>query len=199
MCPATRPCSYLRDERLLLGECLTGGFSCGIQLLASKLNPVRPPPDQSLDPKVVTLWRIQAVFRAGFYGLFLASLLASLVMLAKLPPAATTLLSAAFVLLTALGVIFLPRLRYKYWRYEVGTTELDLQSGVFVIRRTLVPLIRVQNVDSVQGPLAKRLGLTAVTVSTAASTHVIPALSDERAAELRDNISRLAQEARDAD
>jgi hypothetical protein len=49
----------------------------------------------------------------------------------------------------------------------------------------------------VQGPLAKLFGLSAVTVSTAASTHEIPALSDETADQLRDSISVLAREARD--
>jgi hypothetical protein len=122
----------------------------------------------------------------------------SMVLATPVPPGFGVLLLAALLLQAVLGIAVIPRLRYNYWRYHVDESELDIQSGVFVITRTLVPLVRVQNVDTVQGPLGKYFGLSSVTVSTAASTHEIPALSDEQADALRDRISRLAQVARES-
>jgi membrane protein YdbS with pleckstrin-like domain len=66
-----------------------------------------------------------------------------------------------------------------------------------VVHRTLVPLVRVQHVDTVQGPVAKLFRLSAVTVSTAAGTHEIPSLSDDVADQLRDRISAMARQARE--
>jgi len=53
------------------------------------------------------------------------------------------------------------------------------------VKRTLIPMIRVQHVDSSQGPLLKKYRLASVTISTAATVHEIPALDEEEAEELR--------------
>ncbi|AIE58743.1 PH domain-containing protein [Bacillus methanolicus] len=90
-------------------------------------------------------------------------------------------------------IILLPVLRWKRWRYEVRDQEIELQHGVFIIKRTLVPMIRVQHVDTQQGPLLRKYHLATVTVSTAATVHEIPALDMEEAEELRSSISRLAR------
>lgn len=90
-------------------------------------------------------------------------------------------------------IILLPALRWKRWRYEVRDQEIELQHGVFIIKRTLVPMIRVQHVDTQQGPLLRKYHLATVTVSTAATVHEIPALDMEEAEELRSSISRLAR------
>ncbi len=100
---------------------------------------------------------------------------------------------AAIILHVYLYVYLFPLLRWKRWRYEVREQEIELQQGVFVVRRTLVPMIRVQHVDTRQGPLLKKYGLATVDVSTAATVHEIPALPMEEAEELRQFISRLAR------
>jgi hypothetical protein len=100
---------------------------------------------------------------------------------------------AAIILHIYLYVYLFPLLRWKRWRYEVREQEIELQQGVFVVKRTLVPMIRVQHVDTRQGPLLKKYGLATVDVSTAATVHEIPALPMEEAEELRQFISRLAR------
>ncbi len=84
-------------------------------------------------------------------------------------------------------------MRWKRWRYEVREQEIELQHGVFIVKRTLVPMIRVQHVDTQQGPILRKYELATVTVSTAATIHEIPALQLEEAEELRVFISRLAR------
>lgn len=100
---------------------------------------------------------------------------------------------AVIILHVYLYVYLFPLLRWKRWRYEVREQEIELQQGVFVVKRTLVPMIRVQHVDTRQGPLLKKNGLATVDVSTAATVHEIPALPVEEAEELRQFISRLAR------
>ncbi|MEC0284058.1 PH domain-containing protein [Terribacillus saccharophilus] len=87
----------------------------------------------------------------------------------------------------------LPALRWRRWRYEVFEQEIYIQSGIFVVTQTIVPMIRVQHVDTEQGPVLKKFGLATVSVSTAATTHNIPALALEEALELRDRIGILAR------
>lgn len=97
------------------------------------------------------------------------------------------------ILLTILFVYVIPSLRYRRWRYEIFDQEIYIQHGIMIRTRTIIPMIRVQHVDTEQGPILKRYKLATVSISTAATTHQIPALIDEDASDLRDRISTLAR------
>ncbi|WP_044023031.1 PH domain-containing protein [Bacillus sp. SG-1] len=109
-------------------------------------------------------------------------------------PVVAVILAAVY---TYFFAILLPMIRWKRWRYEVREQEIELQRGVFFVKRTLVPMVRVQHVDTVQGPLLRKYGLATITISTAATTHEIPALDMHEADDLRNSISSLARVAED--
>ncbi|HEX2729863.1 MAG TPA: PH domain-containing protein, partial [Rubrobacteraceae bacterium] len=77
---------------------------------------------------------------------------------------------------------------------EIRPEEVDLQRGVYWVSRTLVPLARIQHVDTKQGPLQRRFGLSTVVFYTAAGPNQIPELSTPIAAGVRDRISELTRE-----
>lgn len=103
-----------------------------------------------------------------------------------------------FCLAAWIGVIFiLPPLKWKRWRYSINQNEIDLLRGIIIRRETLIPLSRVQHVDTRQGPLLRWFNLSSVTISTAATTHEIPGLDEVIADRVRKKIStyaRLAEE-----
>ncbi len=74
------------------------------------------------------------------------------------------------------GGLVLPLVRWRTWRYEVRDQEIDLLRGAVVVTRTLIPMTRVQHVDTRRTPLSDFFDLRAVTVHTAADSHAIPAL-----------------------
>lgn len=90
-------------------------------------------------------------------------------------------------------VVLIPKLRYRRWRYEIFEQEIYIQHGILIMKRTIIPMIRVQHVDTTQGPILKKFHLASVSISTAAGVHEIPALLDEDASYLRDRISTLAR------
>lgn len=100
---------------------------------------------------------------------------------------------AVVVLFGYLFIYLFPKVRWSRWRYEVRDQEIELQHGLFVVKRTLVPMIRVQHVDTEQGPILRKYDLASITISTAATSHTIPALITEEADELRGRISVLAR------
>jgi membrane protein YdbS with pleckstrin-like domain len=108
---------------------------------------------------------------------------------------------AAAVLFTYSAVLFVPvivlvpELRYRRWRWDVRPDVIDIQHGTLTVRRTLVPLERVQHVDTRRGVLEQMLDLATVVVHTAAGSHTIPYLSDSDAIQLRDRIASLARDA----
>lgn len=90
-------------------------------------------------------------------------------------------------------VIIFPKLRWERWKYDVSAQQVDMIRGIIIRKRTLIPINRVQHVDTRQGPVYRKFGLSSVTISTAATTHEIPALDDETADELRNTLSTLVR------
>ncbi len=124
---------------------------------------------------------------AGIAGPALARFGGTSLFLGILPALAVLVLAGVVV-----GVA--PGLRWRRWRYEIRPDEIDLQRGILWIGRTLVPLARIQHVDTRQGPLQRRFGLSTVVFYTAAGPNQIPELSTPVAAGVRDRIAALTGE-----
>jgi putative membrane protein len=90
------------------------------------------------------------------------------------------------------GAIVAAILGYTRWRattYFVSDSALHYTSGVFSPDDTVVPIARVQAVDTVTGPIQRLFGVTGLHVQTPGGDEdgdvVLSALSAERAEELR--------------
>ncbi len=102
------------------------------------------------------------------------------------------------VLVIHLFLIFVfPKIRWNRWRYDVNEKGVDLYRGIIILKRTVVPVNRIQHVDTKQGPVYRKFGLSSISISTAATTHEIPALDDDTAAQLRGMISELVRKAKE--
>lgn len=100
----------------------------------------------------------------------------------------------AFIMVAGLGGV-LAVARYRRWGYEVRDDALYLERGVITEIRTVVPLVRIQHVDSRRSPIERLTGLASTVVYTAGSRGAdvrIPGLTDAAATELRERLKRLA-------
>jgi membrane protein YdbS with pleckstrin-like domain len=104
----------------------------------------------------------------------------------------SSLFLIALIIYIAIAAV-MPKLRWQRWKYDVSDKEIDMLRGIIIKKRTLVPINRVQHVDTRQGPVYRKFKLASVTISTAATTHEIPALDNETADELRNTISTLVR------
>ncbi|KJB85541.1 membrane protein [Paenibacillus sp. E194] len=86
-----------------------------------------------------------------------------------------------------------PVLTYRYFAFEVFEEELHIQSGVIYLKHTIVPMNRVQHVETERGPLLRKYGLSQLSVVTAATTHRILAVQEEEAQRLKAKIVELAK------
>lgn len=112
---------------------------------------------------------------------------------ADAPGLLTWALRAAAVAVLVLGGVVFPLLRWRTWRYEVRDEELDLLRGAVVVTRTLIPMTRVQHVDTTRNVIGDLFDLRSVAVHTAAGSNDIPALRPGEAAAIRDRIALLAR------
>lgn len=144
-----------------------------------------------LDPRALRVWRIGAALGTLFFWIPAGIVIAVTYFTGWMWPWPLLILIVP-VLITILQVFIMPPIEWRRWRYEVTEREVDMQRGVFIMTRTLVPMSRVQHVDTQQGPLLRHYGLSAVTITTAGGGHEIPGLSEEVASEVRDRIAALA-------
>jgi membrane protein YdbS with pleckstrin-like domain len=146
-------------------------------------------PQQRLPTKAITYWRVELGLRAAV-AVVIALALEGVAADAGLP--AWLPASAAF-LLGATATTLIPKLRWRRWRYEIRENDIDLQTGLWTIRRTLVPIRRIQHVDTASGPLQGVFDLATVSFHTAAGATEIPALRRDEAEAVRARVGELAR------
>ena len=127
---------------------------------------------------------------AIFWGtITIAALVADRALWADTPIA--LIAPAILILITLVTVVVIPNRTYRRLRYRLTDRLLQVMRGWLVHSDTVVPLVRVQHLDVVRGPLEKMFGTSTLVVHTAGtlnSTVTVPGLAPERAAEIRDVI-----------
>jgi len=165
---------------------------------------MRALPTRKLDKRITRVWRLSATINVLFWSLLL--LLPLLITATALSSfgseerTAALILSIVTITFAALAVVafivfvgIVPKIRWIQWSFEVYDQEIDIHKGIFWKKRIIIPLIRVQNVDTRQGPIMRANGLASFTVATAAGEHEIPGLLVEEADALRDHVAILAR------
>jgi membrane protein YdbS with pleckstrin-like domain len=101
------------------------------------------------------------------------------------------LIPLAVIAVGVVVVVLGPKRRFLRLGYRFTDAMLQVVRGWLFHTDTVVPLVRVQHLDVVRGPLDKLFGTASLVVHTAGthnSTVVLPGLAPERAAEMRDTI-----------
>jgi membrane protein YdbS with pleckstrin-like domain len=140
-----------------------------------------------LHPRVQALWATSTLVTAAVIGV--------------VGIAARTVVDVPWWLIAAVvgGILFLgvalAVARYRRWQYEIRDDALYLDRGVITEVQTVVPLVRIQHVDTQRGPFQRMLGLASTVVYTAGSRGAdvrIPGLTPEDATALQAQLKRLA-------
>ena len=151
-----------------------------------------PLPEEKLDEAALRVWRTAGWFTAAICAAVVGAVL-WLTIRFDWPVWIVSLLALAAAALAWLEIAVVPKVRMARFRYAIREDEIDLLHGILVRKRTLIPMVKIQHVDTKQGPILRRFGLLAVTFSTAAGNHEIPALNAARAEEVQARIARLAR------
>jgi uncharacterized protein len=151
---------------------------------------------RSLDPAIRAVWSLKFLMLFGVIfvvaaiydvtGLFNAG--------RALPPGAV---SGLTILVGGLVTFFIPRLRYRFWKFDLRKEELLLERGILNRVRTVVPLRRIQHLDVSQDILEREFDLGKLIVHTAgtrSSDVVLPGLRYEEAERLREEMKHYILE-----
>jgi membrane protein YdbS with pleckstrin-like domain len=147
--------------------------------IPADMQPVEPAYRKALRARATIFW----------VPVFLAALVVDQQLLASTPVS-----SLLPVLVGAIGlsaIMIAPDRIYRRLGYAIDGRLLRTVRGWLFHIDTIVPFVRVQHIDLTRGPFDKMFGTASLVVHTA-GTHnsivVLPGLSPDRAAEIRDAI-----------
>jgi uncharacterized protein len=152
---------------------------------------VTPEPSRRLAPAARVLWRLEGLVTT------VVVVIAAAVVQRTAGGTWSLLAWAAALVVGLVSIGLVPELRWRRWRWEVREHEIDIRRGTVAVTRTLVPMLRVQHVDTKRDLLQQLLGLATVVFHTAAGANEIPALTVYEAGVVRDRIAALAKTADD--
>lgn len=147
---------------------------------------------RTLDPRVVSLWRLQGLVRVGTFWLPVSLGLGG-TMGFQAGWMAGAALGASLLLFFLVMAVLWPPLAWERFRFDVREDDLLVEHGVLFRRTVSIPRDRIQHVDTRQGPIERVFGLTRVVVYTAAGMSAdgsIPGLAEPDADALRDTLAR---------
>lgn len=153
-----------------------------------------PQPQQHISQHAVKVWRISNLISNGIILIVLAGIL----FLQKyfdwydwIGPVLYSIIALVF-LYGVYEVVIKPIYLQKTWRYEIDEQHVQIKHGLFSRHHLIVPMTKVEYVNTNQGPLLRRYGLSTITIGTIASSHEIPTIPEAEAKELRNKIAFLA-------
>lgn len=157
---------------------------------------------QKLDPRMKVVWRISDTIALliAFMCVVAVGAIALAIDAEEMAFWAEPYCLVTCIIFVVLLLVFwfvITPLRYIRWGYQLSQDFLDITRGIIVRKHMVVPFIRVQNTDTRQGPLLRIMGLSSVTVSTAAGSMEIPGLPTGEAERLRDQAAEFARIAKE--
>jgi hypothetical protein len=100
----------------------------------------------------------------------------------------------AVALIILINSLFIPKCKYEKFGYYMDDEKITLKYGVFIQTNVIIPMRRVQYVDTEQGIILRKYKLINLTVHTAGGEYVIPFLDSEVGNILQLSISKIVQE-----
>ncbi len=146
----------------------------------------------TLDPRVITLWRLQAVVRLATFWLPVFVGLGGFIAFRGHVAVGASVGVGGVLGMLAVSMVW-PALQHARFRYSLREHDLLVEQGVLFHQTVSVPLNRIQHIDTRSGPLERWSGVSRLLVYTAAgfvADGSIPGLDEAEAHRLRDLLAR---------
>lgn len=126
-------------------------------------------PAHQVDRLAIMMWRGSPLL----IGLPLLAVCAVLVSLVGPARVAALIAAVVIAVVTVFYVAVVPLWRFRFHRWEISDDAVYTQSGWFRRSRVIIPIARIQVVDTAAGPIEQMLNLATLTVTTASSAGTI--------------------------
>ncbi|MGO1758265.1 PH domain-containing protein [Mammaliicoccus vitulinus] len=143
-------------------------------------------PRYRMDKKGTTVERIGSLITISIFTLIFIILLVVFEIWLKDVSKWFLSIPLALIVFTCIyRMIIQPYYMYRNFRYEIHDDEINIKSGIFMIRETTIPMGRIQNVDLYEGFIMRKYHLANITLSTAGGNETIQYLNKDKANDLK--------------
>lgn len=154
---------------------------------------------KKLDKNAEKAWFVNGAIETILTALVLAiiEVLVLFVFKINIPNWGIQLYNIIFVLITIILVlnwIVGTKIEYKQWKYKITEDKVEFSQGIFFVKTTVIPIIRVQHIEIEEGPLNKRFKLVNIKIFTAGGVHIIPNLGKSEALEISEYLKSKVKE-----
>lgn len=98
------------------------------------------------------------------------------------------------IFLSLLDTFLYPSIEYAQWKYIITKDKIEFSEGIYYVKTTIIPIVRVQHIKINQGPINKIFKLANINIFTAGGSHTIPNLSIEKANEISEYLKEKVKE-----
>jgi uncharacterized protein len=124
---------------------------------------------RELDRRVVTVWTVQEAIGYAVLVLLVLAVDVGARLAGAEPPWPAWLPAGLLAVAGAVAAWWVPRARYRHWRYQVAEDALELRHGIVQRIHSAIPYFRVQHIDVAQGPVERAVGLARLILHTASA------------------------------
>lgn len=138
---------------------------------------------QKLDKRIMTSWTITRLIALIIVA---AILIVALSLLSNLTLLVDFIFYGYILTGIILGYMLLalclyPPIEYRQWGYIISDDRIEIRHGIFLIKITVIPIVRVQHITITQGPINRKLGISTIVIHTASGTFAIEGISNDNA------------------
>ncbi len=84
-----------------------------------------------------------------------------------------------------------PALFIYMWRYEIDENSVTYQKGRLIIRRTVIPMGKIQHITTVTNPVLDKFGLVEVKIQTLTENHAFNYIDIKESEQVINNIKLI--------
>jgi len=145
---------------------------------------------KKLDKRILVSWRIvrlisvfiiEAVIAATMFFLSQRSFFEPYIFIAYMIIGIIT----AYMLM---ALYLFPSIEYRQWGYIISEDRVEIRHGIFFVKTTVIPIVRVQHITISQGPINRKLGISVVNIHTASGQFGIEGISKEDASSIAEGL-----------
>ncbi|HEY5583627.1 MAG TPA: PH domain-containing protein [Ruminiclostridium sp.] len=87
-----------------------------------------------------------------------------------------------------MALYLFPAIEYRQWGYIISEDRVEIRHGIFFVKNTVIPIVRVQHITISQGPINRKLGISVVNIHTASGQFGIEGISNEDASSIAEGL-----------
>ncbi|NLO46667.1 MAG: PH domain-containing protein [Clostridiales bacterium] len=138
---------------------------------------------RSLSQKALKLMRLTSTI-SMLILVMIPSFIACVTIRADKPIVTGLIIMSCAAAFSAAYVLIAPGIRYRRYKYLIASDRIEVIEGLVFIRRTIVPIDRIYQIDIKAGPLDNAVGVAKVMITTAGSFASLRFLEPEVADEI---------------